>query len=114
MSEIVLEIIREEVVVVETGQQGLPGKTSTYRLITERLPIVDWVATLGHAPMGGLVWDSAVLFFADGSSVTVIGLLLAENSAQVFEVSLTENDKQWLINSELLPTEMVVSYLVRE
>lgn len=112
MDEIVLEIIRDEVVVVEVGQQGLPGRNSgNLALFTDEVTVMDGMAVLSHTPVGDFVFNMAHLVDADGLFLTITDVSPVQTE-QEWQLQINDTDWQWLQDNQIEVKKAIVSYLI--
>lgn len=107
----VLEIIREEIIVVEACQQGLPGRDGLLPiLVTQTSSLVNGRFAINGEPLGGLIHDMAIITNEDGISYEVTGVSIMQEIAGYFGV-LPENDRVLLEDYGVVNATATFSYL---
>lgn len=110
---IILEAINDLVIVVESCQQGLPGRDGAgTKLVTYRLPINGNEFTLPSLPIGGFVFDSVQLIDAQGAVIDVTGVAIVLGGADAVGV-VDQQDIDLLMQNGFETTGVVCSYLER-
>lgn len=106
-----IEVSNDDVVVVETGQQGLPGRDGLLPiLVTQTSSLVNGRFAINGEPLGGLIHDMAIITNEDGISYEVTGVSIMQEIAGYFGV-LPENDRVLLEDYGVVNATATFSYL---
>lgn len=106
-----IEVSNDDVVVVETGQQGLPGRDGLLPiLVTQTSSLVNGRFAINGEPLGGLIHDMAIITDSNGISYEVTGVQVEQDSVGYFGV-LPESDQALLTEFGVVNATATFSYL---